>query len=56
MYDYRERVNQVHCCVNNYVNCVDERVAITIIFGFDILYEEGGIILCIRQMKNVMKL
>ena len=27
MYDYRERVNQVHCCVNNYVNCVDERVA-----------------------------
>ena len=63
MYDYRERVNQVHCCVNNYVNCVDERLAqlfryrmITIIFGFDILYEEGGIILCIRQMKNVMKL
>ena len=27
MYDYRERVNQVHCCVNNYVKCVDERVA-----------------------------
>lgn len=25
---------------------------ITIIFGFDILYEEGGIILCIRQMKK----
>ena len=29
MYDYRERVNQVHCCVNNYVNCVDERVSVT---------------------------
>ena len=27
MYDYRERVNQMHCCVNNCVNCVDERVA-----------------------------
>lgn len=24
MYDYRERINQMHCCVNNCVNCVDE--------------------------------
>ena len=49
MYDYRERINQMHCCVNNCVNCVDveinnrylDREIVTIIFRFDILYEKG---------------
>ena len=49
MYDYRERVNQIHCCVNNCVNCVDEcadKLILETILQDKFFYfkaEEGGV-------------